>query len=97
MSSAHNLENIRFGRLVAIETVGSDKSGIKWACRCDCGSLSVVSASILVKGKTVSCGCYADEQRAKSRLKHGHASHSNKKSIILRQRNNGLRILERFY
>ena len=30
----------RFGRLVAIKTVGSNRAGQKiWECRCDCGAI----------------------------------------------------------
>jgi hypothetical protein len=34
---------------------------LHWDCTCDCGTSRPVAASSLVKGLTVSCGCYARE------------------------------------
>lgn len=47
----------RFGRLTAIEYLGS----AKWLCRCDCGQMKVVATRHLVSGKTKSCGCFRRE------------------------------------
>lgn len=50
----------RFGRLVAIEKVGSNQRGnILWRCQCDCGRESIVRGDQLrAKTKpTRSCGC----------------------------------------
>lgn len=49
----------RFGKLVAIERVGTgakQKSAL-WSCLCDCGNRVVVSAARLVKTPDRSCGC----------------------------------------
>ncbi len=58
----------RFGRLVAIKTVGSSRAGQKiWKCRCDCGEYSTVFGSNLRLGNIKSCGCW------QGRITHGHA------------------------
>jgi hypothetical protein len=56
----------RFGRLVAIavdHTVKYSKHTIQhWLCKCDCGNTAIVSKAALLRGATVSCGCYAREK-----------------------------------
>lgn len=34
----------------------------RWVCDCDCGAQSVVGSSLLIKGKTQSCGCLRIEK-----------------------------------
>lgn len=66
----------RFGRLVAIERVGTDKLGnATWLCKCDCGNVKIVNTTCLRRGITRSCGCLAKECRyvhgkKKTRLYH---------------------------
>lgn len=62
-SKARDLSGQRFGRLVAMEPVkerGKDNS-VRWLCRCDCGSYTVVSSGRLLAGHTESCGCKKEE------------------------------------
>ena len=55
----------RFGRLVALEYVGSHKhEGATWQCQCDCGELVDVASSRLRRGAKKSCGCLAAETQA---------------------------------
>ena len=69
----------RFGRLVALECVGSDRAGrALWRCLCDCGAESYPAGARLRSGKARSCGCLAadltSERRKRQpspRLKHG--------------------------
>ena len=57
-----NLTGQRFGRLVAVERVGLDKSGhSRWLCRCDCGKQKIVSMNNLRSGSIQSCGCLQKE------------------------------------
>lgn len=49
----YNLENQRFGHLVAIKRVPVGK----WLCKCDCGNEKEVYTRDLIKGLTKSCGC----------------------------------------
>lgn len=49
----------RFGRLIAIRSVGSTKQGnAVWECKCDCGNIVTINSQRLKAGKTKSCGCY---------------------------------------
>ena len=64
---AHDLTGKRFGRLIVQRRNGQSKLGAyRWLCRCVCGkSMSVLGAS-LKQGKTISCGCYRNEQVIKA-------------------------------
>ena len=67
-----DLTGRRFGRLTAIERVESDKSGrIRWKCLCDCGKETIVAATRLRNGKSISCGCYQKEAVRAHNLTHG--------------------------
>jgi hypothetical protein len=62
----------RFGRLVVLKRVGSNKHGAAlWLCRCDCKNEVVVTRAALASGHTKSCGCLQRETRGKARLTHG--------------------------
>lgn len=64
----------RFGRLVVLERVGSNKKGnAKWRCKCDCGNETVVDGCRLRSGYTRSCGCLYQEIRRKINITHGHS------------------------
>lgn len=53
-----DLTGQRYGYLTAIEpTERRMASNIIWKCRCDCGSITYVSAHNLRSGGTISCGC----------------------------------------
>lgn len=80
MPAALNISDQRFGRLVAVESVGSNlTNGRQWLCACDCGASCVVPAGRLRAGKTRSCGCLNDETRGKQcvarNTKHGMREH----------------------
>lgn len=48
----------RFGRLMVLEHSGRTKSyAHKLLCKCDCGNITEVYASNLIRGHTTSCGC----------------------------------------
>ncbi len=52
----------RFGRLVALEPISKrDFRCIVWKCKCDCGNLTFVRSSYLLKKSTKSCGCLRRE------------------------------------
>ena len=77
----YDLTGQRFGRLVAIKYVPSNKrrerDGTrregKWLCACDCGMTTMVCASDLVHGRTQSCGCLHDEATGNRARKHSGA------------------------
>lgn len=61
-----NLAGKKFGRLLVVDFAENGKSGeTRFFCVCDCGKKKIVSRQNLVRGKTVSCGCYQDEQKRK--------------------------------
>jgi hypothetical protein len=61
MPRSIDLTGQRFGRLLAVETVDSQRihGSLAWRCRCDCGTEKVLSSDTLRSGKTRSCGCGA--------------------------------------
>lgn len=62
----------RFGRLVALSSVGRDRWGASvWACQCDCGSLKEVARYCLKRGSTKSCGCLSKEVASRRVTRHG--------------------------
>lgn len=66
MGTFNDLSGQRFGRLVAVELVKSDKCGCYWRSKCDCGSETIVRASGLRSGRTKSCGCLQKEKASRS-------------------------------
>lgn len=53
-----DLTNQRFGKLVALEEIGSNnQKNLIWKCQCDCGNFTEVASGDLISGNTRSCGC----------------------------------------
>ena len=52
-----DLTGKRFGKLVVLEFYDNKWGGARWLCKCDCGSITIVSGSNLRYGHTTSCGC----------------------------------------
>ena len=70
--AVENLIGKRFGKLIVVSQDKNDKyNHIQYFCKCDCGNSKVVLKSSLVRGFTKSCGCYYNETRKTSALKHG--------------------------
>lgn len=62
----------RIGRLRVIAQVsGPRKDAVYWACRCDCGTITTVTAHNLRAQNTNSCGCLARETARAMLLTHG--------------------------
>lgn len=60
---AHDLTGRRFGRLIVRERAGANSGGnATWWCDCDCGRETRSVGTDLRLGRTVSCGCHAQEQ-----------------------------------
>ena len=55
----------KFGRLTVLRL---DKDSPKLVCRCDCGNITKVYHTNLIKGLTKSCGCYQKEVVSKRLL-----------------------------
>lgn len=47
----------RFGRLVVTAYAGKRDGMHRWKCLCDCGRETIVGQTLLLSGKTKSCGC----------------------------------------
>jgi len=71
-----DLRGNKYGRLEVIRDAGKNNSGnYLWECRCECGRLTTVSSSNLVRGHTLSCGCHRREQmRAVGEMGTHHSS-----------------------
>lgn len=52
-----DLTGKRFGKLVVIEALPSNKRNKKWKCQCDCGNITTPTTSALIKNKSAGCGC----------------------------------------
>lgn len=70
----------RFGRLTALEVVGTapNHGGNLWRCKCDCGNEHIVAYSKLSHGKSRSCGCLRREISANRQLKHASSRRSKR-------------------
>lgn len=65
-----NLKGRKFGKLTVLEYVGQNKFGQNlWLCKCDCGNEKVTSATMLLLGRTRSCGCLRNETAKKQAKK----------------------------
>lgn len=66
-----DLEGRTFGRLTVLRYAGPRGGGASWECKCLCGNISIVRRSPLIKGITVSCGCFASEVQRQWAVTHG--------------------------
>ena len=85
MAKKIDLINKRFGRLIAIKSLGRKiyPSGGKiteWLCYCDCGKEHKVLLTTLLRGEVKSCGCLQRELAAKKLFKHGMAKKGKKRT-----------------
>lgn len=65
----------RFGKLTVIAEGSSDKNGIKWICKCDCGNITKeIYGNALRNGATKSCGCLQKEIVSQVHSKHGQCT-----------------------
>ena len=65
VGKALDLTEKRFGRLVVkyrVKPVGKvSTTSAWWHCECDCGTEFDTMTNSLMRGRTLSCGCYARE------------------------------------
>lgn len=69
--SVSNLIGRKFDRITPLGFLGIGNQGAKWLCRCDCGSIWVVTSVKLTQGTTHSCGCYQIELLIARSITHG--------------------------
>lgn len=71
-SRIRDLTGQKFGRLTAIKIIGKDKNNHKiWLCKCDCGNETQVAGTLLIEGKTKSCGCLKKQITSRRFKTHG--------------------------
>lgn len=61
----------RFGRLVAVRSLGFSRRKQMWECKCDCGNTIKATTSQLTTGHTRSCGCLYRETLHTINYRHG--------------------------
>jgi hypothetical protein len=72
MGTIKDLTSQKFGRLTVLSYAGQNNDhNAMWNCKCDCGNDFIARGSSLLKGATISCGCYRKEVSAKNHTKHG--------------------------
>lgn len=61
-----------FGRWTVLQRAEEHHHGkAHWRCRCTCGVEKVVLGGNLIRGKSISCGCFKDEKLAAKLTTHG--------------------------
>lgn len=69
-----DLINKKFGRLVVLKKLSTDKYGnYYWLCKCGCGEEKSIRGNSLKSGATQSCGCLQKEIIIERLTKHRHA------------------------
>lgn len=73
-----DLSGLKFGKLTVLERVDdyiapSGGRHARWKCRCDCGALKEINGEALLRGQTVSCGCFARNTLSKRQVTHGQS------------------------
>ena len=67
-----DLTGMQFGRLTVIDRASNTKDGsARWNCVCSCGTKKTIMGSSLLRGATVSCGCYQKEMIIRKQTTHG--------------------------
>ncbi len=57
-----------FGRLTAIERIGSRHRHALWRCRCECGRIVEALSNHLLSGQVQSCGCLVHDTNSRPGL-----------------------------
>lgn len=57
MGRKKDLTGQRFGKWLVLEEDGKIGSNIAWKCKCDCGNVKRIRATVLTNGYSKSCGC----------------------------------------
>lgn len=70
-----NLLGQKFTRLTVISEspIRSKAGNVRWVCRCDCGTETMVETASLRRGTTKSCGCLRKEIFINNATKHGYS------------------------
>lgn len=66
-----HLAGKRFGKLLVLEEVQTEKRGSYWLCQCDCGNKFLILGSRLSDGKKVECNDCAKKRSGEANKTHG--------------------------
>lgn len=70
-SYSADIRGERFGKLLAVRSLGKIDSSIKWLFKCDCGNFTTASVGSVRYGAIRSCGCFRKEFAKKKFTIHG--------------------------
>lgn len=71
--NARNLAGRKFGKLVAIKPLRSQRGKVRWLFLCDCGRQHEAVGTSVTSGDVVSCGCHRSRRGGPSNRKAYHA------------------------
>lgn len=71
MPNLIDLVGKRFSHLIVTSRAPQKKNRTLWQCLCDCGNAKIIRGDALVRGVTISCGCYHKEQLRIRQTQHG--------------------------
>lgn len=68
-----NIKGEKFGRWTVMEySRQNPQKAAMWKCKCECDTVRDVRATVLITGRSKSCGCLGRENAAKVTTTHGH-------------------------
>lgn len=70
----------RFNKLVALRFVPDASDYAKFLFVCDCGKEKIIMAQSVIRGATISCGCFGSEATSKRATTHGHGKSGRNRS-----------------
>lgn len=76
----------RFGKLVAVEFVGTKGRKAVWKFKCDCGNEKEIVSRNAVSGQTMSCGCLLSDDIRRYHGKKRERTPEYIQQVIFRQR-----------
>jgi hypothetical protein len=79
---AKNLEGMVFCRLTVLCRAENIGNSTAWTCKCQCGGIKIARSSMLVGGRTRSCGCLNSELSRSRRTTHGKSKTVEYKSYF---------------
>lgn len=80
-----DMSGMKFGRLTVLCRDGSTNYGKPlWLCKCECGNMTHTTRRNLIKGNTISCGCYRREFSAQQHTTHGLSRDGNRHRRLYR-------------
>ena len=69
----NDISGKKFGKLTALNFMPDDGGYAAFLFKCECGVEKRILAQSVVRGFTVSCGCFQKEEAARIKKVHGHS------------------------